>query len=1160
MKKLSSLITSKLFLVAAGLSVGFVGNSFADTVSAYRQSSGTQTNTGVTTYVGNRVWGADSQSFGSKFYSEWAQENGVSLRWDANKKAFLIWEDREVSTFPDENGLTTIYTTEYLSFDTVFALSGSAVFKNEGTANLQYYGEKTMEDWTGKIEGSVGRQEYLYHDLLVAFSDNSKLMNEGTLTFSSTTTSSWGTTTDPDGTMHEHSGQPPQFEVYFRDNAQFLNSGSVSAKKYASSYYGTTVNLYFYENAKVVNEEGGKISDVYMHLFDNAYLENSGFIGEDEYAGEEICLSENGRVVNTVTGKINGAAICFESGYGNAKMKIENYGEISASGIDYDFLYISGNSMEAILENHGVLEFNNMSFWVESYQEQPFSRFENLNKNLQIKNYGTMRSRYGDEVSICSYVDVMLAEGSRVEGKLSLGNSFEYDEYVGVWEDGYMDEILVNKTAQKEKSVLNILITGKDGGTALVSNGIELNNTVVLKFEFDDGFSPKKYTLNLWDGALSGGGYFDTSYRYGNYEVFLSQVDGTITIKDTSIGEEYQISPENGDGAYQLGQKDLAEFGEDLTEFSGTISGNGEVDANYDVTFSGDARGHAGKTVIGGTFTVTKDAYLSQGTYEVGGTLDVLGGEKTFGGNVTGPGTINIQAGTVEFKKTISVGDLNVSTAATLRGNVTVENSDTTVALSGTLSLNADKQEKVSLANGAVLVLDANSKLEIRGDKSSPYSRVAGVKSSRLENGERVVIVAGGKIEGDKDLKTLLEEDVSVSALARQYAVVMYTDNGLSVQVIRNANALSSRVDVPDELREAVGIVLSEVRLDLTPGLKTMDEISGMGGDDPLANAVLTNPEKAGEMVMNILPIHYAAMVSMTTESFHSDVRSIANRLEQRRYDGYAPEKKYEFFFQLQGNSVDNDDDFDSPTFDFDTIGFFAGADYKIDSKTMVGLAVGADFGEAKIHNGGGKLEMSDMRFTGFFGKTLADRFYLNAGAQIGSGAFDIKRKTVWGNPFGDATTWNLGGFVEAGGLIPLTDTVFATPYVGLAYMYTYVDDFEEEGAGALWNVDSFYGSSLRARVGCGFSWMVSIADYKCRFGADVAYSHDFLGEEVDVKVKGDFPTMTVNAMPSDVFSVGPTVDVGISENASVYGGYSFNAGTDASVNHSANVGFRMRF
>ncbi|MBQ7331999.1 MAG: autotransporter outer membrane beta-barrel domain-containing protein, partial [Opitutales bacterium] len=263
-------------------------------------------------------------------------------------------------------------------------------------------------------------------------------------------------------------------------------------------------------------------------------------------------------------------------------------------------------------------------------------------------------------------------------------------------------------------------------------------------------------------------------------------------------------------------------------------------------------------------------------------------------------------------------------------------------------------------------------------------------------------------------------------------------------------------------------------------------------------------------------------------------------------------------------NCTENEDDNDSPTFDVNTVGFLAGADYRADARTTLGMTLGADFGDAKIHNGGGKLETADWRLTGFVGKTVADQAFFNAGAQFGTSDIDIKRKSVWGDPKGETTAWNAGVFVEAGVLLPFSKTIAAMPYVGLAYTHTWVEHFREEGAGALWDVDTITADSLRGRIGCGFSWSFDASEMRWRLGLDVAYSHECLGEETDVDahyIDGKkLPTITAKTLPSDMFSVGPTIDVGISENASIYGGYSFNAGTDSSVNHSANVGFRMRF
>ena len=104
----------------------------------------------------------------------------------------------------------------------------------------------------------------------------------------------------------------------------------------------------------------------------------------------------------------------------------------------------------------------------------------------------------------------------------------------------------------------------------------------------------------------------------------------------------------------------------------------------------------------------------------------------------------------------------------------------------------------------------------------------------------------------------------------------------------------------------------------------------------------------------------------------------------------------------------------------------------------------------------------------------------------------------------------------------------------------------------------------MRARLGCSFSWRFDVAGARWRVGLDVAYSHELLDDEIDVDVKatdnGSKISETAKALPENVFSIGPSVNVDLTRSASIYAGYSFNAGTDSATAHNANVGFRMRF
>lgn len=307
-------------------------------------------------------------------------------------------------------------------------------------------------------------------------------------------------------------------------------------------------------------------------------------------------------------------------------------------------------------------------------------------------------------------------------------------------------------------------------------------------------------------------------------------------------------------------------------------------------------------------------------------------------------------------------------------------------------------------------------------------------------------------------------------------------------------------------------------------------------------------------------------MIAMPAETFHDDARSVSARLEQRRFEAFSEEQPWEFFAQAQMISVDNDTAADAPTFDFDRYGVFAGADYRLDETTTVGVAAGAGTGEAKIHDGGGKIESDDYRLTVFGGKTFGENVYVNAGAQLGFASYDVKRTTDYGNATASADGWNAGVFAEAGTRLTVSEAhnLFATPYVGLSYVHAATDSFTESGSDvAAFAADSLSGDSLRARIGCGFSWGFEVAGARCRLGLDAAYSRELLDEEIDVEVTardGTKISEKAKALPENLFSVGPTVGIDLTPSTSVYAGYAFGAGSDSTTTHSANVGFRMRF
>lgn len=593
------------------------------------------------------------------------------------------------------------------------------------------------------------------------------------------------------------------------------------------------------------------------------------------------------------------------------------------------------------------------------------------------------------------------------------------------------------------------------------------------------------------------------------------------------------------------------------------IAGTLKLLGNRDVNMTGISG--AGTLATTGTVSLSGNASAFSGTFEIGGELK-LSDSRNFANATRGDGKISLTSGAdVSFAKAVGVKTLSVEQGATLRGNVSLTHDSAELSLAGELVLNADNGEKVSLGGGKAVLADT-AMLNLVGNVMT-YSRASSGQIAALESGRKVSIFENGEVAGD--VLAFLSTDSDLAIYAQDYAVIYDASNGLSVQVVKNAGALVGNAGTSGFSASFVDWALGDANdalASLTSGFISTADFSNLpGGNDSLLQAVISGDSGVARAILDRLsPKSYAAMVAMPTEAFNSDARSIASRLEQRRSDRFSKYSRWEFFALAQTNSAENDSSASAPTFDFDTYGVLAGADYTLDKNTAVGIALGTGTGEAKIHNGGGKIESMDFRFTGYAGKRF-ENYFVNAGAQLGYASYDVKRKTDYGNANGDTTGWSVGVFADAGTVLTISEEkkVYATPYVGFAYMHAQAGGFSESGSDKAFDADDISGDSLRVRVGCGFSWGFDLAEKAWRVGLDVAYSHDFLGDEVDVDVTtadGHKISETAKALPESMFSVGPTLNVDLNASTSLYGGYTFSSGMDSYVNHSANVGFRVLF
>ncbi len=314
----------------------------------------------------------------------------------------------------------------------------------------------------------------------------------------------------------------------------------------------------------------------------------------------------------------------------------------------------------------------------------------------------------------------------------------------------------------------------------------------------------------------------------------------------------------------------------------------------------------------------------------------------------------------------------------------------------------------------------------------------------------------------------------------------------------------------------------------------------------------------------------YAAMVVMPTEVFNQDARTLHTRMEQRRF-AINRDTDWEFFAQAQTIQNESGSGSRAKNFDYTTYGAIAGADTRIGSATLAGIAVAYDQGEAKINGNQGKIRMDDYRVMLYASEVVGDFYFVEGGAQFGLGSYDVRRRGGYGNNRGNTDETNWGAFVNFGGVIPLADSLFLMPYIGVTYMYSDVDGFSESGSEP-YDVKDFDANSLRGRVGVQLRYNLDDVAMPTAFTLGLSYAHEFIDDDIDFKVRGSnavnssgdavssYDSRTENAFTRDMISVGVGVDISVTEGAAFYLGYNLDVGFNSEVSHSANAGFRVSF
>ena len=565
----------------------------------------------------------------------------------------------------------------------------------------------------------------------------------------------------------------------------------------------------------------------------------------------------------------------------------------------------------------------------------------------------------------------------------------------------------------------------------------------------------------------------------------------------------------------------------------------GTLPAGVEITGADYKRGENGAA---GTLSLTiKDGAFDE-TYTVSIPVNSSSLPSTAGGSSGVSGTA-----TVAGKFTLDAGGSVVLDAATLGsdGFAGIDAGAGTVTLNGSLFVDNLNES----TRGKTLTLVSAESISRKGGYNGIYAVVKALRDTNeaMDEADWMKLVVDVAADGSITAKMTTD---NFSATGANYGA------GVSESFLSALSWLSSGGSYG-----AFGIVNMAEALEKDPQqYALMTALSG-----------LSSAQLADE-VEKLSPSGFASMLAMPVEAFNADVARIHARLDQRRYDGANPLREtgeYEFFVLAQGDVAENGSGADNPVFDYNLYGATAGVDWKPDYRSTLGLAFGYTYGKAKMRNGGGKVEMDDMRVTAFGSRLIGDRFYVDGGLQAGTAMFDTRRETVAGAATGDTDAFFAGGFVTFGAVFTLSEDkkdgsgLYLMPNIGLSYLHESIDGFRESGTAGL-DMDDADGDSLRARLAVALQWAFPFETWQVRLGVEAAYAHDFLGEDIDFDGRftagGNAFGTTAAALPTDVFSIGPTLDVGLTERDSLWLGYELEIDTDSGVSHGFNAGYRHRF
>ena len=248
----------------------------------------------------------------------------------------------------------------------------------------------------------------------------------------------------------------------------------------------------------------------------------------------------------------------------------------------------------------------------------------------------------------------------------------------------------------------------------------------------------------------------------------------------------------------------------------------------------------------------------------------------------------------------------------------------------------------------------------------------------------------------------------------------------------------------------------------------------------------------------------------------------------------------------IWGN-VDNDGSSGSYGYSYDSYGFMLAIERMVAPNLMIGMTLAGFTTDLDGDNGSGDAE-SDTLFMDLHGTYTMGDFYVNAVLGYAHSWIDSHRHTIGGRrPDGSTESNYYTAGLELGYNLDF-EAVNVEPYVRLDYAYSRTDGWNEHNGGAAntnWN--AWKHRSLRSSLGARLEVPFSLASMPARVRTDLAWEHEFNDSKADAN--GGFLGVPINVQSADLgndaLRAGVELEVDITENISLSGGYQFRGNHD---------------